>query len=52
MIHKALMLNHYIQVIHTNRCARGLAMRSADNVLPEAWAGMGPGDWSGGMVWG
>ena len=31
----ALMLNHYIQVIHTNRCARGLAMRSADNVLPE-----------------
>ena len=32
------MLNHYIQVIHTNRCARGLAMRSADNVLPEAWA--------------
>jgi len=31
----ALMLNHYIQVIHTSRCARGLAMRSTDNVLPE-----------------
>lgn len=31
----ALMLNHYIRVIHTNRCARGLAMRSTDNVLPE-----------------
>ncbi|CAE7199956.1 unnamed protein product [Symbiodinium natans] len=31
----ALMLNHYIQVIHTSRCARGLAMRSSDNVLPE-----------------
>eukprot|EP00440_Ansanella_granifera_P053803 gb/GFBE01058325.1/.p1 GENE.gb/GFBE01058325.1/~~gb/GFBE01058325.1/.p1 ORF type:complete len:394 (+),score=50.96 gb/GFBE01058325.1/:1-1182(+) len=31
----ALMLNHYIQVIHTSRCARGLAMRSNDNVLPE-----------------
>ena len=29
------MLNHYIQVIHTSRCARGLAMRSTDNVLPE-----------------
>ncbi|CAJ1367795.1 unnamed protein product, partial [Effrenium voratum] len=29
-----LMLNHYIQVIHTSRCARGLAMRSNDNVLP------------------
>lgn len=33
---EALMLNHYIQVIHTSRCARGLAMRSADNVLPDA----------------
>eukprot|EP00930_Biecheleria_cincta_P071281 TRINITY_DN58797_c0_g1_i1.p1 TRINITY_DN58797_c0_g1~~TRINITY_DN58797_c0_g1_i1.p1 ORF type:complete len:405 (+),score=61.51 TRINITY_DN58797_c0_g1_i1:50-1216(+) len=31
----ALMLNHYLQVIHTSRCARGLAMRSNDNVLPE-----------------
>mmetsp|Transcript_53462 Transcript_53462/g.153400 ORF Transcript_53462/g.153400 Transcript_53462/m.153400 type:complete len:397 (+) Transcript_53462:80-1270(+) len=30
----ALMLVSYLQVIHTNRCARGLAMRSADNVLP------------------
>jgi len=30
----ALMLASYLQVIHTNRCARGLAMRSADNVLP------------------
>lgn len=31
----ALMLSSYLQVIHTNRCARGLAMRSVDNVLPE-----------------
>jgi len=31
----ALMLSSYLQVIHTNRCARGLAFRSADNVLPE-----------------
>lgn len=31
----ALMLNSYLQVIHTNRFARGLAVRSADNVLPE-----------------
>mmetsp|Transcript_20378 Transcript_20378/g.47678 ORF Transcript_20378/g.47678 Transcript_20378/m.47678 type:complete len:394 (-) Transcript_20378:137-1318(-) len=31
----ALMLASYLQVIHTNRGARGLAMRSADNVLPE-----------------
>jgi len=30
----ALMLNSYLQVIHTNRHARGLAMRSSDNVLP------------------
>lgn len=29
-----LMLASFLQVIHTNRCARGLAMRSADNVLP------------------
>ena len=36
---QALMLNHYIQVIHTSRCARGLAMRSTDNVLPEPWHG-------------
>jgi len=31
----ALMLNSYLRVIHTNRFARGLAVRSADNVLPE-----------------
>jgi len=31
----ALMLSWLLEVIHTNRCARGLAMRSADNVLPE-----------------
>jgi len=30
-----LMLSSYLQVIHTNRFARGLAVRSADNVLPE-----------------
>lgn len=30
----ALMLTWLLQVIHTNRCARGLAMRSADNILP------------------
>jgi hypothetical protein len=29
------MLSSYLQVIHTNRFARGLAVRSADNVLPE-----------------
>lgn len=38
----ALMLNHYLQVIHTNRCARGLAMRSNDNVLPEYLDAVGP----------
>lgn len=31
----ALMLNSYLEVIHTNRAARGIAKRSADNVLPE-----------------
>lgn len=31
----SLMLRSYLQVIHTNRFARGLAVRSADNVLPE-----------------
>eukprot|EP00747_Dinoflagellata_sp_TGD_P209291 gnl/TRDRNA2_/TRDRNA2_82680_c0_seq1.p1 gnl/TRDRNA2_/TRDRNA2_82680_c0~~gnl/TRDRNA2_/TRDRNA2_82680_c0_seq1.p1 ORF type:complete len:467 (-),score=67.59 gnl/TRDRNA2_/TRDRNA2_82680_c0_seq1:197-1597(-) len=31
----ALMLSSYVQVIHTNRFARGLVLRSADNVLPE-----------------
>lgn len=31
----AHMLGSYLQVIHTNRYARGLATRSADNVLPE-----------------
>lgn len=30
----ALMLNSYLQVIHTSRHARGLATRSSDNVLP------------------
>jgi len=30
----ALMLNSYLQVIHTSRHARGLAVRSGDNVLP------------------
>lgn len=30
-----LMLNSYLQVIHTSRHARGLAMRSSDNVLPS-----------------
>lgn len=31
----ALMLSSYLQVIHTNRYARGLVVRSSDNVLPE-----------------
>lgn len=30
----ALMLATYMQAVHTNRCARALATRSADNVLP------------------
>jgi len=30
----ALMMDSYLQVIHTNRFARGLAVRSADNILP------------------
>lgn len=30
-----LMLSSYLQVIHTNRFARGLAQRAPDNVLPE-----------------
>lgn len=30
-----LMLGLYLQVINTNRFARGLALRSSDNVLPE-----------------
>jgi hypothetical protein len=38
----ALMLNSYLQVIHTNRFARGLAVRSADNVLPEYLDAMAP----------
>lgn len=37
-----LMLNSYLQVIHTNRFARGLAVRSADNVLPEYLDAMAP----------
>merc|ERR1719436_2161685 len=38
----ALMLSLYLQVIHTNRCARGLAMRSADNVLPAYLESVAP----------
>jgi len=38
----ALMLNSYLQVIHTNRHARGLAMRSSDNVLPGYLDAMAP----------
>ncbi|CAE8677705.1 unnamed protein product, partial [Polarella glacialis] len=38
----ALMLNHYLQVIHTSRCARGLAMGSFDNVLPEYLEAVAP----------
>jgi len=38
----ALMLNSYLQVIHTNRGARGLATRSPDNVLPEYLDAVGP----------
>lgn len=38
----AHMLSSYIRVVHTNRCARGLAMRSMDNVLPEYLDAMSP----------
>mmetsp|Transcript_30613 Transcript_30613/g.55923 ORF Transcript_30613/g.55923 Transcript_30613/m.55923 type:complete len:408 (+) Transcript_30613:47-1270(+) len=38
----ALMLHSYLQVVHTNRCSRGLAIRSADNVLPEYLDAMSP----------
>lgn len=38
----ALMLSSYLHVIHTSRCARGLAMRSADNVLPQYLDAVGP----------
>lgn len=31
----AHMLSSYLQVVHTHRCARGLAVRGSDNVLPE-----------------
>jgi len=37
-----LMLSSYLEVIHTNRFARGLAVRSADNVLPEYLDAMAP----------
>lgn len=38
----ALMLSSYLQVIHTNRYARGLVMRSSDNVLPGYLDAMSP----------
>jgi hypothetical protein len=38
----ALMLSSYMRVIHTNRHARGLAMRSSDNVLPGYLDAMAP----------
>lgn len=38
----ALMLSSYMQVIYTNRFARGLVMRSAENVLPGYLEAVGP----------
>lgn len=37
-----LMLNSYMQVIHTNRYARGLIVQSAENVLPGYLDAVGP----------
>mmetsp|Transcript_8789 Transcript_8789/g.16742 ORF Transcript_8789/g.16742 Transcript_8789/m.16742 type:complete len:363 (-) Transcript_8789:53-1141(-) len=37
-----LMLTSYLRVIHTSRGARGLATRSADNVLPEYLEAVSP----------